>query len=95
MTLACDNIMVRTDLDPYLSLKSLSSYSGLSVRTLRKALTDPVHPLPHYRPGGPRGKVWVRRSDFDRWIAPYHREGSDLDGLVSEIVKEVAQDGFE
>ncbi len=90
---AVDNITVRTDLDPYLSLKALSAYAGLSIRTLRMALTDPVHPLPHYRPGG--GKVLVRRSEFDKWMIRFRQKGPDLDGLVSEIVKEVAQDGFE
>ncbi len=84
---AVDNITVRTDLDPYLSLKALSAYAGLSIRTLRMALTDPVHPLPHFRPGG--GKVLVRRSDFDQWMSKFRREGSDLDTLVSQIVKEV------
>ncbi len=85
-----ENIAIPTDLGPYLSLKGLSAYSGMSVRTLRKALTDPVHPLPHYRPGGPRGKVCVRRSDFDQWIARFRQEGSDVDALVSEIAKGVA-----
>ncbi len=76
---------VQTDLDPYLTLKGLSGYSGMSVRTLRKALTDPAHPLPHYRVGC--GKILVRRSDFDRWINRFRQEGSDLDRLVSEITK--------
>ncbi len=85
---AVDNITVRTDLDPYLSLKALSAYAGLSIRTLRMALTDPVHPLPHYRPGG--GKILVRRSDFDRWMTKFRQESPKLDRLVSEIAKEMA-----
>lgn len=82
-----DNILVQTDLDPYLSLKALSAYSGLSVRTLRKALRDPIHPLSHYRVGG---KILVRRSEFDRWVGQFRQEGADLDQIVSEIAKEVA-----
>ncbi len=85
---AVDNITVRTDLDPYLSLKALSAFSGMSVRTVRKALTNPVNSLPHYCVGG--GKVLVRRSDFDQWIARFRQEGSDVDALVSEIAKGVA-----
>ncbi len=81
-----DNIAVRTDLDPYLSLKALSAHSGMSIRTLRKALNDPVHPLPHFRPGG---KILVRLSHFDQWMGRFHRDGSDLDTLVSQIVREV------
>jgi hypothetical protein len=34
-----EKIVISTTLDPYLSLRSLASYSGLSVRTLR-ALID-------------------------------------------------------
>lgn len=82
-----ENIVIRADLDPYLSLKALSTYSGLSVRSLRDAVKDPVHPLPHYRLGG---KILVRRSEFDRWMAQFRREGADLDPIVSEIAKEVA-----
>ncbi len=78
---------IRTDVDCYLSMRDLSAYSGLSVRTLRKALGDPVHPLPHYRPGG--AKIVVKRSEFDVWMSKFRREGSDLDTLASEIVKEV------
>lgn len=75
------------DPDSYLSLQDLARYSGLSVRTLRKALHDPLHPLPHYRPGG--RKVLVRRSEFDRWMARFRQEGPNLDRLVSELIQEV------
>lgn len=85
-----DSNLTQGDPDPYLPLAALANYSGRSVRTLRKALKDPAHPLPHYRLGG-NGKILVRRSEFDQWIADYRREGPDLDWLVSEIVKEVAQ----
>jgi hypothetical protein len=43
---------ITVNLDPYLSLKALASYSGLSVRALRSFLIDPLKPLPHYRVGG-------------------------------------------
>ena len=52
----------------YLSLRTLSAYSGLSVRTLRTYLSDPRRPLPHYRIGG---KVLVRRSDYDAWVSAF------------------------
>ena len=83
-----ENIAIPTDLGPYLSLKGLSAYSGMSVRRLRDACTDPVHSLPHFRVGG--GKILVRRSEFDQWIARFRQEGSDVDALVSEIAKGVA-----
>jgi excisionase family DNA binding protein len=72
-------------LDPYLSLRALSDYSGLSVRTLRAYLDDPRNPLPCYRPGG---KVLVRRSEFDEWIARFRRRGrSDLDEIVTDALR--------
>jgi hypothetical protein len=64
----------------------LSTYAGLSVRTLRNHLTRLVHPLPSFRIGG---KVLVRRSDFDRWAEQF-RVASDavsVDALVNEVVR--------
>ncbi len=54
--------------DAYLSLRHLSLYSDLSIRTLRGYLTHPGRPLPHYRIGG---KIVVRRSEFDDWAAGF------------------------
>jgi hypothetical protein len=67
--------------------EALSRYSGLSVRSLRVYLTDPAHPLPHYRINR---KLLVRRSEFDRWIARYRRCGRpDLNALVNEVIEDV------
>src|SRR5262245_13494521 len=46
--------------DQPMSLRALAQYAHLSIRMLRKALKDPVHPLPYYRVGR---KYLVRRSD--------------------------------
>jgi len=74
-----------TPLDPYLSLRALATYSGLSVRTLRSHLEDVGHPLPCYRVGG---KILVRRSEFDAWIARYRQIGHpNVDRIVSEVLK--------
>jgi excisionase family DNA binding protein len=66
------HLTVSVPLDPYFSLKALATYSDLSVRTLRAYLDDFSHPLPHYRVGG---KILIRRSEFDAWIAAYRRVG--------------------
>ena len=58
----------------YLPLADLAIYGGVSVRWLRERLTDPAHPLPHYRLGD-GGKILVRRSEFDSWIATYRTIG--------------------
>ena len=86
-----DQVVVSTLLDPYLSLKALVGYSGLSERKLREHLIDPVHPLPCYRPGGPRGKVLVRRSEFDAWMAKYRQVGqADVSKLVDKVLRDLA-----
>ncbi len=46
-----EQVVISIPLDPFLSLRALASYSGLSVRKLREYLTDPAHPLPCYRVG--------------------------------------------
>jgi len=62
-----------TDLDPFLPLRSLAAYAGVSVRTLRQYLAlPPDRALPCYRVGG---KILVRRSEFDAWMAPYRSRG--------------------
>jgi excisionase family DNA binding protein len=72
-------------LDPFLTLKALASYSGMSVRKLREYLDDGVHPLPHYRVGG---KIIVRRSEFDVWVANYRRtHGADVAAIVNDVLQ--------
>jgi len=83
-----EGVAVTLPLDPYLSLKALASYSGLSVRKLREALTDPLHPLPCYRVGG---RIVTRRSEFDAWMTRFRQVGRpELDTLVDEIVADVS-----
>jgi hypothetical protein len=80
-----DRLTANWDLDPWLSVEALSKYGGLSVRSLRAYLTDPHHPIPHYRMKEPHvvvtasgkrrtvsGKILVRRSDFDRWMEHFN-----------------------
>jgi hypothetical protein len=79
-----ERLTVTTPLNPYLSLRALASYSGLSVRKLRDHLADPVNPLPHYQVGG---KIVVRQSEFDAWIAAYRRAGRrDVAAIVDEVL---------
>src|SRR5258706_9558155 len=82
-----ERVIVSTTLDPFLSLKALAAYSGLGVRTLRAYLTDITHPLPCYRVGG---KILVRRSEFDTWIARHRQVGcGDVDRLVADTLKDL------
>jgi hypothetical protein len=79
-----ERVEISTVLDPFLSLRALVSYSGLGARKLSDHLADPLHPLPCYRVGG---KILVRRSEFDVWIARYRHVGrSDVDRLVADAL---------
>ena len=71
---SAERVVLATE-DPYLSLKALAGYSGISVRTLRGYLDlSPDEALPCYRlPGG--GKILVRRSEFDTWLARFRTRG--------------------
>ena len=80
-----ERVIVSTPVDPFLSLKALVVYSSLSVRKLRDCLEDPQHPLPCYRVGG---KILVRRSEFDSWMAAYRHHGRrDVDAIVSDVLR--------
>jgi hypothetical protein len=79
-----EGITLATPADPYLSLRALADYSGCSVRWLRDRLTDPHHPLAHYRV---EGKLLVRRSEFDAWLARYRRVGDpEVERVVTEVL---------
>lgn len=80
-----ERVIVSTPLDPFFPLTALAAYSGLSVRKLRDLLEDPAHPLPCYRVGG---KILVRRSEFDGWIARHRQVGrADVDQLVADVLR--------
>ena len=72
--------------DAYFSLKTLASYSGLSVRRLRGYLTDRKWPLPFFRIGG---KILVRKSDFDGWAAQFRRDATGVDALVDDVLRDL------
>ena len=68
-----ERVVVSTTLDPLLSLKALTAYSSIAPRTLRQYLElAPEDALPCYRLPG---KILVRRSEFDAWIAQYRSRG--------------------
>lgn len=82
-----DRVALQVTLDPYLSLAALARYGSLSVRKLRAHLNDVTHPLPCYRVGG---KILVRRSEFDGWVAAFRQRGRvDVDRLVADVVRDL------
>ena len=82
-----ERVVMSAPLDPFLPLKALATYSGLSIRTLRTHLEDSGHPLPCYRIGG---KILVRRSEYDTWAARFRQVGNpDVDRIVSNVLKDL------
>ena len=55
----------------WLSLRGLADYCSMSRRTLQALLHDLRDPIPSYRVGG---KILVRRSEFDTWMARHRNE---------------------
>jgi len=63
-----ERLNVTANLDPYMGLKALDAYSGLSVRKLRQLIDhDPADALPVYRVDG---RVLVRRRRVRRVHEP-------------------------
>jgi len=82
-----ERVVISSELDPFLSLQALATYSSLSRRKLRDYLTDPIHPLPCYRIGG---KILVRRSEYDVWAARFRQVGNpDVDRIISNVLKDL------
>ncbi len=82
--------------DCYMSLKALSTYSGLSQRKIKALLHDPHHPIPHFKLGeGQNAKILVRRSEFDRWVEGYRvaslrpRPPLNIDVIVEEVMADL------
>jgi hypothetical protein len=81
-----ERVAVTVPLNPFMSLRALSGYSGLSVRSLRSYLAGRV-PLPHYRVGG---KLLVRRSEFDSWMVRFRVDrAAEIENIVNEVVSEL------
>src|SRR5262245_3122589 len=83
-----ERVVVSTQLDPFFDLRALSAYSSISVRKLRDLLEDPRNPLPSYKVDG---KLLVRRSEFDGWIAGHRRRGrADVDRIVKDVLRDLS-----
>lgn len=69
-------------------LAGASAYLGgaLSVRHLRRLIARPGG-LPHYRIG--KGKVMIRVTDLETFLAIYRQEPMDLDRIADEALAEM------
>jgi hypothetical protein len=83
--LVVEGLQLTTPADPYFTLHALATYCSHSVRWLRDRLRDPEHPLPYFQPPG--GRILVRRSEFDAWIAVYrHRPDVEVSAIVADVL---------
>ena len=82
--------MRHADDDQYFGLTDLARYSGLSDATLRRHLNDPERPIPYARIGG---RILVKRSAFDAWVADAAVLARPAALKVREAYARRAQDG--
>jgi len=68
--------------DEYYDLPGLSGYCKLCVATLRDHIRRDK--LPAYKV---RGKILIRRSEFDRWMARFRISKDSLNRIVEEATK--------
>jgi len=74
----------------WLGLRQVTEYASISERTLRSWIHSPAYPLPAVRVGG---KILVKRSDLDAWLASHRVKPLatlDLDAIVRDALRGVA-----
>jgi hypothetical protein len=74
----------------WLDLKRAAEYCCLSIRTLRRYIGHPHHPLPVHIVGG---KWLTHPGDLDKWIKSFPAGREDIDRLVNEVISEVTKGG--
>lgn len=71
----------------WLGLRQITRYASISERTIRSWIHAPVDPLRAVRIGG---KILVRRSELDAWLAQHQLHplaAVDVDGIVKSILQ--------
>ena len=79
------------DEDRCFDVKALAAYSGLSPSTLRRYMDDPQNPLPHHHVcvgGKDRGRVLIRKSEFDAWLDAFPGRGPKRQPARAETTRE-------
>ena len=72
----------------YFSVAELSGYCGISERTLRTLLNDPVNPIPHFRIGAAGRIIRIKRAEFDAWMDSQRAaQGNEIDEIVENLLK--------
>jgi len=75
----------------WMGLRQVTEYASISERTLRSWIHSPVDPLPAVRVAG---KILVRRSELDVWLARHRVKplaAVDLDAIVKDVLQGAAR----
>jgi len=67
----------------YVNIKHLSTTIGLSVRTIRKWVVDPVNPIPCFRVGG---KLLFEESEVMQWLEQFRVNIVDVEEIADQII---------
>ena len=86
--MATISTLVKKGDDHFLDLKRLSRYSSLAVPTLRDYLRAPGG-LPHFKV---KGKILVKKSEFDSWLEAKFRIQNNLDDIVDGVLESLKSD---
>jgi len=72
----------------FLSIAELAKYSGISERTLRNLLKDPLNPIPNFRIGSAGRIIKIKRADFDLWMESQRTgTGNSIDDVIAEMLR--------
>ncbi len=66
----------------FIDLRELSRRTGLSRRTLRSWVADPVRPLPAFQVGS---KLLFKWEEVTRWFEGHRVAVVDLEGLAADV----------
>lgn len=73
----------------YLSVQETATYIGISERTIRNWLSDPISPLPHYRVGITGRIIRINRHEIDNWLQNFKvaENGLRIDSIVDDLIE--------
>jgi excisionase family DNA binding protein len=78
---------VKPEQDIYLDLAGLASYSSLGRTTLRELIQQGE--IPAYCP---RGKILVKRSDFDEWVSRHRvKPQAEVNQIVRDVMEQLRE----
>jgi hypothetical protein len=72
--------------DYYMDIKSLSRYSGISIRKLKDLIRHPECPLPAYKIDG---SIKIKKCEFETWLKRFRLTPAQQTHPVDHIVRDI------